>query len=222
MGKLDLNSAEFEKEDLASGDSETRITLPAPVEIIPAVPLKRGLDLIPAQAGAPIPVPGGLGSMAILSIVDRALATISEISRCVTSVAMEKQRTKQVRIQTEAQIEAYKQETKRVQIQQKEETRRVVAECKKELELKRIELKQFRENIQLQDAQRRDSHQTYMASLDYLGKGIAALISQSDDLCKMLLKEGDPEATQTVLQSLDKVNARLVELSSEIVKLRQG
>lgn len=224
MGKLDLNLADFEDEEEALGPDSpaaAQVTL-IPSQILPPAPLEGNLSPIPVQPSALAPTAGGLGPMVLIPIVDRVLATISEISRCVSNVSIEKQRTKQVRAGAEAQVEAYKQQTRQVQIQQEEETRRLAVQCKKELKLKRMELEEFRQNIQLQNAQRRDSHQTYMESLKILENAVAVLTSQSNSFCERLHTGLDVGEAQHIFQHLEKINMSLVEISREIVKLKQG
>lgn len=182
----------------------------------------------PASQGPSPAVPvavaavGGIVPATVIAIVDEVLQTVGEIGRCMASVAMEKQRTKQTRVMAEAQVEVARQQTKQMQIQQEEETRRYAMQCKNELDQKKVELNELRENLRLQNAQRKDDHQRYMASLDMLADCIKTLIGQSDRLCEMLSNEVDADGRQAIFLKLDQVNGRLIELAGNIVKLRQG
>lgn len=215
MGKLDLNSSDFK-------DEKVEDLAPAPcVAPHPVSPLV-SLDMTPTQPGIPMPATGGLGPALILSLVEGALGTITEISRCAAAVSIEKQRTKQIQAQTDVQIEVSRQQTEQVRIQQKEETRRFEIQCKNELKSRELELKELRAKLQLQNDQRRDLHRTYMASLNTLEKAVAALISQSNALCGCLKESTGGDTQLVLLQNIDAVNTKLVELSKEIVRLRQG
>lgn len=221
MGKLDLNCVDF--------DDEKALMPVSPDAELARLDHNEGLPLAPvaqdqgaARLGLLAMATGGPNVVAVVSIVDHVLHAATEINRCWTEVAKEKQQTERFRELAKIQIEADKQQTKRVQIQQVEETRRFAMQCKKELELKCTELKGLRDELRLQDAQRRDGHQNCMLSLDMLDKSITVLISQSNDLRKMLQKDADGVDKQTIFQQMDKVNENLVKLADDIVKLRQG
>lgn len=221
MAKINFNSPDFDDAEILESSPAAGETALVPSEILLPVASPAGNrgglsnavnHTMAAAAGALNPV---------VSLLNSAIGAFTDISKCIAVVSCEKQRTKQVRAQADAQIEESRQQTKRVQIQQTEETRRFAAQCEKEIEINRIELEKLQEELQDKDAERRISHQTYIASLDTLEKAITSVASRSDTLLQRLSLEADAETLQMILQSWDRSDTTLVELSKQIVELRR-
>lgn len=220
MAKINFDFDEFEDEEIiAPSSSASGSTALVPAEILPpAAPLEKnqkvGNNLETLMCGL---TPMG----AVVCIARSALDTVSEISQCIATVSMEKQRTKQVKALANIQIEESKQQTTRVQIEQKEQTNRYRIQCEAALAQSRIELEKFVAEFQLKDAELSNNHQEYMASLDYLGKMIDSFIVQLNNLSQNISPEMETEKLQIHYQHINKINAELVNISKQIVELRR-
>lgn len=220
MAKINFNFDEFEDEEIiVPSPSASGSTALVPTQILPpAAPLERN-----QKSGNKLETfMGGLTPMGtVVCIARSALDTVLEISRCIATVSMEKQRTKQVKALANIQIEASKQQTERVRIEQREETTRYRMQCETALAQNRIELEKFVAECQQKDSERSYSHQEYMASLDKLEKRIDTVALQLSKLNEEISLEMDTEKMQVVFHHMEQLNATLVELSKQIVNLRR-
>ena len=201
------------------------------VEIIPAT----SVEVIDAQQhGALATVNGqasGSGSIAnaispasaILSVINTALGTISNISNCIATVSIEKQRTKQIKAQASAQIEESIQQTNRIRIQEKESTKRLIIQCKADLANKEYELKKLREENRTREVELRSNHRLYIEQLEALNKIVENIIGEKNIILQLITDMvGDSNGLETLLHSLDDINTKLVEISKEIAELKKG
>ena len=219
MGKINFNFDDFEEErkDGALVPTNSTETLqPLPYDIIPA---SRSVDNVSlgqlASAASP--------ATAIVSIIDTALGAISDISKCITVVSVEKQRTKQMQAQASAQIEESRQQTNRIIVQQREETKRYITQCKKELDEKRIEFEKMRVELKYQSNSMLDDHQRFLSQLDEISIGINSILRDKEIIHKLLAgTDLDAQRLSILLENLNNVNGRLIESLDKIVALRQG
>lgn len=216
MGKLDISCPDLEN---PKGALVPENPVPQPLVPVGASPPASAAECSPAVFPGPPLVAAGGAEMVIISMIDTA---IKELGRCCAEIAKERERTRQVQAYVNGQIETAKQQTRQVKIQQKEETRRFAMQCKKELELKRMDLEELRERLRFQGAERRVRHQDYMSNLDMLEKFVNVLILQSNRLCAMLLEETDRQKRQDIFQQMDRVNEHLKDITIKIVDLREG
>lgn len=161
--------------------------------------------------------------MAIASVVNTALGTISDISKCIAMVSVEKQRTKQVEAQARAQIEESIQQTNRIRIQEKENTKRLIIQCKTDLANKEYELKKLREENRFRQVELSQNHRLYIEQLNDLNKIVENVMGDKNVILQLIPDMvGDRRGLESLLHSLNDINTRLVEISKEIVELKKG
>lgn len=199
------------------------------IEIIPAnsaeiIDIKQdnNLSTVSRQVGGNIA--SAISSVAaIANVVNTALGTISDISKCIAMVSIEKQRTKQIEAQARIQIEESIQQTNRIRIQEKENTKRLIIQCKTDLAKKEQELKMLRETNRSREAELTQNHQLYMEQLDDLNKIVENIMNDKNVIHQLIPSViGDSQELETLLHSLNDINTKLVEISKEIVELKKG
>lgn len=209
------------KMNYSNFDDSAEIVPASSVEIIEVKPnsnlLTEGRQAGNSIANAINPV------AAIVSVVNTTLGTISDISKCFAVVSIEKQRTKQVEAQARAQIKESIQQTNRIRIQEKENTKRLVIQCKKDLANKELELKMLREINRSREVEVNQNHRLYMKQLDDLNKIIENIMNDKNIIHQLILDMvDDSKGLETLLHSLNDINTKLVEISKQIVELKKG
>lgn len=159
---------------------------------------------------------------AIVDCINTLLDTTSTISKCITVVSVEKQKTAQVNAAMRAKIEESIQQTERVKVHEKEETKRLKISCKSDIEAKKLKLEKLRIEYQNKNNERRMTHEEYNKALDMLEKQVDDIMKDKDRIRQIMVQE-DNSANQIeiYLQGLNDTNAKLVELSEKIVSLRR-
>jgi len=201
-----------------------------PVESVEFLPSNTTYDLsnnsssgsAQALASAVSPV------VAITNCINVALDTVSTISKCIAIVSIEKQKTAQVKATMKMKIEESKQQTERVNIHEKEKTKRLIINCESDLKAKKLELEKLRDEYKYKNNERKISYNEYVETLDLLRKQVDDLIKDKELIRNILLKESTSlqnetnlhSLTETYLHSLNEVNTKLVEISSQIISLK--
>lgn len=213
MGKINFNDADFETPlPVQVGSSTELATCPYNPSPIPANP--------PGNLLQPLTMMTPAG--AALSVINGAFGVIGEISRCIATVSVEKQKTKQVREAVRGQIEESKQRTKRISVQQKEETKRFEAECRYKLDVAKLDLERLKEEIRRDEAKLNSDHQVFLKTLDALSKVLDSLLDEKREVYRELLSVTDAEQRTSALQRLDNINNQLVQLSDRIIALKRS
>lgn len=160
---------------------------------------------------------------AIAGVCDTALSTISDISKCIALVSIGKQRTKQVIAQANAAIEESRQQTKRVTIQEKEQTNRLIIQCKTDLAKREQEIRELIQKNRLRETELRMNHELFMAQLDNVRKIIQSVIEEKNILMKCFIEVNvEQDNNKNILSTIDNSNAKLVELAKTIMSLQNG
>ncbi len=158
-----------------------------------------------------------------ITLIDHALALIPVITGHITTMVVECQHTAQIKAQTHGQIEIARQETKRIEIQEKNLTERTLIECNKEIRLKEIELQKFRDELILKEKEIQTKHEEFLKDLEIIKETVTSIIEDKkkimDSLPRYLAEE---TSLQSIITGLNKSNDQLVELVREIVRLRNG
>ena len=158
------------------------------------------------------------GAVAILPIIDKAINLLDTGLRCYAMVQVEREKTKQVKYQSEAVINAAEQRTKQVKIQEKEITKRCKLECEKEVNLEKIKLLQLREQLKNEEKQSENSYKLWMSNLEKVERAINNLLEQNKVLLNEM-KEADDFATkQGYMKNISDVNEKVCSLLMEINK----
>lgn len=158
------------------------------------------------------------GAVAILPIIDKAINLLGTGLRCYAMVQVEREKTKQVKYQSEAVINAAEQRTKQVKIQEKEITKRCKLECEKEVNLEKIQLLQLREQLKNEEKQSENSYKLWMSNLEKVERAINNLLEQNKVLLNEM-KEADDFATkQGYMKNISDVNEKVCSLLMEINK----
>lgn len=158
------------------------------------------------------------GAVAILPIIDKAINLLDTGLRCYAIVQVEREKTKQVKYQSEAVINAAEQRTKQVKIQEKEITKRCKLECEKEVNLEKIQLLQLREQLKNEEKQSENSYKLWMSNLEKVERAINNLLEQNKVLLNEM-KEADDFATkQGYMKNISDVNEKVCSLLMEINK----
>lgn len=160
---------------------------------------------------------------AIVNVANKALWTISDISKCIAMVSIEKQRTRQVEAQAQIQIEESIQQTNRIRIQEKENTKRILIQCKTELAKKEQDLKMLREANRYKETELIQDHKLYIEQLDNLNKIVDNIMIDKNKIYHLIPNAiEDSQKLEILLHFLNDINTQLVDISKEIVKLRKG
>lgn len=155
------------------------------------------------------------GAVAILPIIDKAINLLDTGLRCYAMVQVEREKTKQVKYQSEAVINAAEQRTKQVKIQEKEITKRCKLECEKEVNLEKIQLLQLREQLKNEEKQSENSYKLWMSNLEKVERAINNLLEQNKVLLNEM-KEADDFATkQGYMKNISDVNEKVCSLLME-------
>ena len=158
------------------------------------------------------------GAVAILPIIDKAINLLDTGLRCYAMVQVEREKTKQVKYQSEAVINAAEQRTKQVKIQEKEITKRCKLECEKEVNLEKIQLLQLREQLKNEEKQSENAYKLWMSNLEKVERAINNLLEQNKVLLNEM-KEADDFATkQGYMKNISDVNEKVCSLLMEINK----
>ena len=158
------------------------------------------------------------GAVAILPIIDKAINLLDKGLRSYAMVEGERQKTKQVKYQSEAVINAAEQRTKQDKIQEKEITKRCKLECEKEVNLEKIQLLQLREQLKNEEKQSENSYKLWMSNLEKVERAINNLLEQNKVLLNEM-KEADDFATkQGYMKNISDVNEKVCSLLMEINK----
>lgn len=158
------------------------------------------------------------GAVAILPIIDKAINLLDTGLRCYAMVQVEREKTKQVKYQSEAVINAAEQRTKQVKIQEKEITKRCKLECEIEVNLEKIQLLQLREQLKNEEKQSENSYKLWMSNLEKVERAINNLLEQNKVLLNEM-KEADDFATkQGYMKNISDVNEKVCSLLMEINK----
>lgn len=160
---------------------------------------------------------------AVSSIINTALGTITDISKCISIVAVEREKTKQIEAACNAQIEESIQQTNRIRIQEQEQTNRLAIQCQADLQTQEYELKKLRETNRLKEIELNQNHKLYMEQLNELDKIIEKIIKGKDVILQLIPNSVNSScALENLLHHLNDTNVRLVELSKAIVELKRG
>ncbi len=158
--------------------------------------------------------------VAVASVVN---TIISDISKCIAIVSIEKQRTKQVKAQARIQIEESIQQTNRIKIQETENTKRLIIQCRTDLANKKYELKKFCEENRFRESELIKNHRLYTEQLDELNKIVENLMDDKNVIFQLIPNmDGDSNGLESLLHSLNDINTKLVEISKVIVELKKG
>ena len=160
---------------------------------------------------------------AIASVVNTTLGVISDISKCMAMVSIEKQRTKQIEAKVRVQIEESIQQTNRIRIQEKESTQRLIIQCKENLATKESELKKLREENRYREVELSRNHGLYIKQLNDLNKIIDNIMGDKNVILQLIPDMvSNSQGLEALLHSLNDINTKLVEISKKIVELKKG
>lgn len=218
MKKSAINFSDFDDAEVIDSSPLSEKTDRVPVDVLPSnLPVvgNTGVSRRPA-------VFTGGSSLPLIPIIDGVFDTIKEIGRCIATVAMAKEQTRQVQAQARTQITESKEQTRRVSIQQTEETKRVAMQCRNELAQKELELKKLQKELDVNLVQSQLSHEEYMAKLDTIKRTLDPLISQSEEYIAHFSTDMNSETRKDFLSAMDKLNCHFVELAQTISQLKQG
>lgn len=159
----------------------------------------------------------------IVSLIDHALTLIPDILGSIATMVVEVERTAQIKAQVHGQIEAEKQKTRQIEIKEEALTERTLIECQKEIELKKIELQKFREELVSKDKKNEIEHNEFLKSLDVIKEAIMSINKDKDRIMESIPKNISSETSlQEVFTNLNSCNEKLVEFVHDIVALRNG
>lgn len=158
------------------------------------------------------------GAVAILPIIDKAINLLDTGLRCYAMVQVEREKTKQVKYQSEAVINAAEQRTKQVKIQEKEITKRCKIECEKEVNLEKIKLLQLREQLRNEEKQSETSYKLWMSGLKDVERAINNLLEQNKVFLNEMKEADNFAIKQGYMKNISDVNEKVCSLLMEINK----
>lgn len=160
---------------------------------------------------------------AITSILNTAFGAITDIGKCIAIVAVEKEKTKQIEAAVRVQREEYIQQTNRIRIQEQEQTKRLLIQCKADIEAQKYELKKLCETNRSKEAEINLNHKLYMEQLDKIQKIIENVMKDKEIILRQVPNViNDSQKLEQILHSLNDTNIRLVELSKSIIEIQKG
>ena len=140
---------------------------------------------------------------AFTDCINTALNVVTTISKCVAVVSIEKQRTEQYKAFMKTKIEESKQQTKRVEIHEREETKRLYMTCETEMKIKKLELEKLRDEYKSKRAERKFAHKEFVLQLDTLDRHVADLIKDKDLIRNAILEESDSAHIEIYFHALN-------------------
>lgn len=193
-----------------------------PVESVDVLPANTSYNLLnnsshgngQALANAVSPV------AAITNCISMSLDSIYSISKCIAAVSIEKQKTEQVKAETNAKIIESKQQTEQVEIQEKEETKRLIRSCKSNLENQKLELERLRDKYKFKIDKMKISHSEFRESLAQIKKIVEELMKNTKLLRNAFLQETDFSQKEVYLHHLSQANIRLLEITKQLISLK--
>lgn len=200
------------------------------VEMIPASSVEV-LETRPNMSFSSISTQSSIDSMAnaispvaaLTSVLNTALGAITDIGKCITIVAVEKEKTKQIEAAARVQIEESIQQTNRIRIQEQEQTDRLIIQCKADLKTQEYELKKLCETNRSREVEINQNHKFYMEQLDNIQKIIENVMKDKEVILKHIPNVvNDSQKLEQLLHSLNDTNTRLVELSRGIIEIKKG
>lgn len=202
-------------------DDGTQLVTTSPTEIVEAAQYE--ILSVPSKNRSGEAFASAISPWAALSnTINSAVDLVSDISKCITLVSIEKQKTKQVEVKAYAEIEESRQKTKRVKIQEKEITNRLIIQCKENLAIREMELRRLREENRFREVELRMNHKFYSQQLDRLDECVKSMIKEKNILLQILQdKTNDKPQSESILSSLNQVNENLVKLLAQIIALRE-
>lgn len=156
----------------------------------------------------------------ITIIVTKALDTVNCISRCIADVSIEKQHTKQIQAKADAAIEMARETTKQVSVQEKEATKRVIAESAAEIKKAEIDLKKVQAELNMQTKNSQLEHHQIMKSLNIVEKTVDGLCKQSNQLFDCILNCCDPEEMKNYMTQQNSVNSQISEIIQQLLSVK--
>lgn len=193
-------------------------------EIIPA----ESVEVLPANTSYDLLDNTSYGNGQALANAVNPVAAISNcismsldiISKCIAAVSIEKQKTEQVKAEMDAQIRESKQLTKRVEIHEKEETKRLIVSCEFNLKNRKLELEELREKYEFKTYKREVSRSEYMESLAQIEKIVNELVKNTEVLRNVFLQETDVSQKEVYLYNLNKANTQLGEIAKQLISAK--
>lgn len=156
----------------------------------------------------------------VAAITNCISMSLDTISKCITAVSIEKQKTEQIKAKMNAKIIESKQQTERVEIHEKAETRRLIMSCEFNLKNQKLELEKLRDKYKFKTYKREVSHREYMESLVQIEKTVDELMKTTGFLRNAFLQETDFSQKEACLRNLNQANIQLVEITKQLISAK--
>lgn len=158
------------------------------------------------------------GLVAILPIIDTAINLLDTGLRCNAMVQIEREKTKQVRAQSETMIKIAEQRTKQVKIQEKEITKRCKLEYEKEVKLEKIKLVQLREQLKNEEKKSEYSYKIEMTVLEEVARAINHFLEQNNIYLNEIKEIDDFTIKEEKMKTISDINEKIYRLLIDINK----
>lgn len=139
----------------------------------------------------------------------------------IAAIDAQHQETERALINAQAQVDLAREQTLQIRIQEEEKTRRVIAECAKEVRLKELELEKINNEIKERLIERKISHKEFLVSVDKLDSYIKEILKTQDKFTAEFLSTKDENLRNSLLCQTESFYTTLVSLAGQIVSLRK-
>ena len=110
--------------------------------------------------------------------------------------------------------------TKQVSVQEKEATKRVIAESAAEIKKAEIDLKKVQAELNMQTKNSQLEHHQIMKSLNIVEKTVDGLCKQSNQLFDCILNCCDPEEMKNYMTQQNSVNSQISEIIQQLLSVK--
>ena len=202
MGRINFDTFEMSSEKEKSDICEKGL---------PAVISADSVEVVNAA-----PVSNAAGGLAVIPIIDSVIKVVDDLIKCSSAVAIERQRTKQIQAQAAMYIEAAQQETKRVEIMEKEKTKRFEMECEKELLIKKMELEQCKKKYKENIFREKNHHIERMELIKTIQSSISGIVDIQELWKKRMLNSKNEEQTRVYEEYLNQAQKNITIVLTEL------
>lgn len=161
-------------------------------------------------------------TLLILKLVDDALQIIPNLAACYSTVTLAKEETQRIMAEIDGKVQIAKLGTQQTIAEQQENTERFRIQCESDLERRKIDLLQLREQLEQEKEKSTNQKEELIASLEAIGELMRPVIESGRRFMEVLCRDHmnmSPEERMNLYEQISKTNTELVNFSKTIILL---
>lgn len=165
---------------------------------------------------------GSLGPLgAVLGIINNVVGSVENIIVSCNVVRVEKEKTKQVRIQADAFIAQAKEETKRIAVHEREETKRVKAQLIYDYKKFRASLFKVAKEIELKNNELIESGRKFDIKMDVIKEHVKVLMDDIISKNNIIIKQWQQgeSVDENILMHVENLQNQSNQLMIELMRI---